>query len=169
MDFNNNITNSSSLSKESINNDNQIKRDDINNGIDSKENSSSAKNNSNRMRDDLKSYIMDNRRKVYQRIEGMENEEEISFHNENICLNRPHYGNIGSNIILFNKYVIGIKKNILLLLITIIEIVLTWFGWVFLSSDFYSKKVYIICSFSFFFTLFFMILSFLVEPGIIPR
>ena len=142
MDFDNNITNSSSLSRENINNEDQMKRDDINNGIDSKENSSSAKNNSNRMRDDLKSYIMDNRRKVYQRIEGMENEEEISFHNENICLNRPHYGNIGSNIILFNKYVIGIKKNILLLLITIIEIVLTWFGWVFLSSDFYSKKVY---------------------------
>ena len=176
MDIDNdNITNSSSLSIEDINNTNQTqtKINNINNNNnDSKDNSSSIKNDnnkSNRMRADLQSYIMDHRRKIYQRIEGMENEEEIYYHNENICLNKPHYGNIGSNIILFNKYVIGIKKNILLFLATLIGISLTWFGWVIFCADFYSKKLYIFCGVSFFFTFFFMILSFLVEPGIIPR
>ena len=172
------------------------KKENINNTItENKENElSSIKNNNimierdinniNNRRDDLITYIMNHRKKLYHRLEGMEpedeedqeekeeTEEESSSHNEQINLNninKPHYGNIGSNIVLFNKWVIGIKQNLLLFIITIIGMTLTWFGWIFTCDNYYSKKLYIICSISFFFTNFFMILSFIVEPGIIPR
>ena len=165
---NNNNNNSSALSQ------NELEAKEINDKIGHKEKennySSSINNNeSNKMRDDLKSYIMDHRRKIYQRIEGMEQEEELSLHNDQIYLNKPHYGNIGSNIVLFNKYVFGIKQNLILFIITIIGISLTWFGWVFTCGNFYSIKLYIICGISYFLTIFFMILSFIIEPGIIPR
>ena len=145
----------------------------INNNIDE---TSSIKNknknkkgsDNNKMRDDLKAFIMDNRRKLYHRLEGMEPEEE-SLQNDNICFNKSHRGNIGSNIVLFNKCVIGIKKNLPLFIITLFGMTLTWFGWIFSCGNFYSKKLYIFSSFSYFFTMLFMILSFLIEPGIIPR
>ena len=124
--------------------------------------------NSDKMREDLKDYIMDHRRKVYERIEGMEPEEESSLQNQ-LFLNRPHYGNIGSNIVLFNKYVLGIKDNLIIYILTNIGMSLTWFGWVFSTGNFYSLYIYIFCGISYFLTLFFMFLSFIIEPGIIPR
>lgn len=88
MDADNN-NNSSALSQ------NELEAKEINDKIGHKEKennySSSINNNeSNKMRDDLKSYIMDHRRKIYQRIEGMEQEEELSLHNDQIYLNKPH-------------------------------------------------------------------------------
>ena len=145
--------------------------ENINNNIDE---SSSIKNknkketDNNKMRDDLKFFIMDNRRKIYHRLEGMEPEEE-SLHNDQIYFNKPHRGNIGNNIVLFNKCVIGIKKNLPLFIITLAGMSLTWLGWIFTCGNFYSKKLYIFSSLSYFFTMLFMILSFLIEPGIIPR
>ena len=166
------ISNSSSSPE---NSKNQI-TENINNKIKESEstqiksnNESNNKNKNNKMRDDLKSYIMDNRRRVYQRIEGMEPEEDLSLHNNKIKANKSNSGNIGNNIILFKKYVIGIKKNIFLFIITIVGISLTWFGWVFTCGNFYSTKLYIICGIAYFLTLFFMILCFFIEPGIIPR
>ena len=100
------------------------------------------------MRDDLKSFIMDNKRKIYHRLEGMEPEEE-SLHNDKIYyFNKPHCGNIGSSIA--NKCVIGIKKNLPLFIITLVRISLTWFGWIFTCRNFYSKKLYIFSNFSYF-------------------
>ena len=129
---------------------------------------SSPKNN-DKMREDLKSFIMDHRRRIYVRLEGMENEEEeLSFQNEKEEENRPHR-NIGNNIVLFKKFIIGSYKNLLLFIITMIGISLTWFGWVVFSGNFYSKTLYRVCGISYFFTMFFMIGSFLIEPGIIPR
>ena len=172
--INNNIIENKENELSSIKNNNIMNEKDINNNI-------------NNGRVDLITYIMNRRKKLYHRLEGMEPEdaeddedpeekeepeEESSTHNEQINLNninKPHYGNIGSNIVLFNKWVIGIKKNIILFIITLIGMSLTWFGWILTCDNYYSKKLYIICSISFFFTNFFMILSFIIEPGIIPR
>jgi hypothetical protein len=151
-----------SISQQTSNEDTKIKQENIN----KKE---PMKYDPRKMRDDLKDFIMDNRRKVYERIEGTDPEEQFSLHCNNKHLKMPHYGNIGSNIVLFNKYVFGIKQNLILFIPTIIGIFLTWFGWVISNGDFYSKKLYIFCGISFFFTIYFMVVSFLVEPGIIPR
>ena len=151
-----------SISQQTSNKETKIKQKNINN-------KEPMKYDPRKMRDDLKDFIMDNRRKVYERIEGMDSEEQFSLHCNHTHEEKPHYGNIGSNIVLFNKYVFGIKKNLILFIPTIIGIFLTWFGWVISNGDFYSKKLYIFCGISFFFTIYFMVVSFLVEPGIIPR
>ena len=148
---------------------NEESKTKINENIsENKEKKSISPQKNNKIREDLKSFIMDNRRKIYVRLEGMENEEELQNHNEKDDLNVPHR-NIGNNIVLFNKFIIGSSNNLLLFIITIIGISLTWFGWVIFSGNFYSKTLYKICGISYFFTMFFMIGSFLIEPGIIPR
>ena len=151
-----------SISQQTSNEETKIKQKNINN-------KEPMKYDPRKMRDDLKDFIMDNRRKVYERIEGMDSEEQFSLHCNHTHEEKPHYGNIGSNIVLFNKYVFGIKKNLVLFIPTIIGIFLTWFGWVYSNGDFYSNKLYAFCGISFFFTIYFMVVSFLVEPGIIPR
>ena len=131
------------ISKTEKSNDNII-NNNINELSSIKNKNKNKKEDNNKMRDDLKSFIMDNRRKLYHRLEGMEPEEEFSLPDDNIFSSKTHYGNIGGNIVLFNKYVIGIKKNILLLIITLLGISLTWFGWIFSCGNFYSKNIYII-------------------------
>ena len=157
------------------------------NSINNNNNNIMIERDINNRRNDFLTYIMNHRKKMYHRLEGMEPEdaeeeedpeekeepeEDSSSHHEQINLNntkKPHYGNIGSNIVLFNRWVIGIKKNLIFFIITLIGMALTWFGWILTCDNYYSKKLYIICSVSFFFTNFFMILSFIIEPGIIPR
>ena len=151
-----------SPSQQASNEESKIKQENINNEV-------PIKYDPRKMRDDLKDFIMDNRRKVYERIEGMDPEEQFSLHYNHRHIKMPHYGNIGGNLVLFNKYVFGIKKNLILFIPTIVGIFLTWFGWVFSNGDFYSNKLYVFCGIPFFFTIYFMVLSFLIEPGIIPR
>ena len=151
-----------SISQQTSNEETKIKQKNINN-------KQPMKYDPRKMRDDLKDFIMDNRRKVYERIEGMDSEEQFSLHCNHTHEEKSHYGNIGSNIVLLNKYIFGTKKNLILFIPTIIGIFLTWFGWVISNGDFYSNKLYAFCGISFFFTIYFMVVSFLVEPGIIPR
>ena len=143
------------------------------------------KTNNERMKDELKDYIMDHRRLMYQRLEGMEPEPEpgqyISSENEKninvLEINNPSTNTdknssnkkIGSNIVLFKKYVLGTYKNIKLLIGTCLGMAITWFGWAFSNNNFYSMKTYIICFSSYFLTTYSMILCFLTEPGIIPK
>ena len=76
------------------------------------ENKIEVNNKLNRMRDDLKVYIMDNRRIVYHRLEGMEPTDPFSSFNQNfnsleVIQNRnKSNNNIGTNIVLFKKYVL---------------------------------------------------------------
>ena len=143
------------------------------------------KSMNSKMRDDLKDYIMDHRRLMYQRLEGMEPEEinssdDIKNTNDIIEINNNHCDNcknnknktnkkIGTNIVLFKKYVLGTKNNILLLISTVSGMAITWFGWAITNGSFYSLRTYIICFISYFLTSFFMVLCFLTEPGIIPK
>ena len=93
--------------------------------------------------------------------------------NENVENNKidklNNYGNIGQNIVLCNKYVLGIKSSLLLFIFTFIGMVLTFIGWVLTNNYFYSIYIYIIGGIPFILTQIFFILCFLVEPGIIPR
>ena len=50
-----------------------------------------------------------------------------------------------------------------------VAISLSWFLWIHAMGNFYPKILYIILHILFFLTQFYMLISFLVEPGIIPR
>ena len=97
--------------------------------------------NEDKMKDELRNYIMDNRRIVYQRIEGMEPEDQFSHENQNITslevLQNKNNSkiNVGTNIILFKKYVLGTKRNLFILLGTMLGMGITWFGWAFTNNN----------------------------------
>ena len=139
------------------------------------ENKIEVNNKLNRMRDDLKVYIMDNRRIVYHRLEGMEPTDPFSSFNQNfnsleVIQNRnKSNNNIGTNIVLFKKYVLGTKRHFFILIGTMLGMGITWFGWAFTNNNYYSFMTYLICFSSYFLTNYYMFLSFLIEPGIIPR
>ena len=129
-----------------------------------------------KMKDSLRNYIMDKRRIVYHRLEGMEPSEDLSLEknyyisiNNNRSKKPTSNYKIGTNIVLFKKYVLGTKVDFLLFLFTISGMAITWFGWVYTNNNFYSLKTYFICFISYFLTNYYMLLSFLTEPGIIPK
>ena len=120
-------------------------------------------------------FNLNDKRLVYHRLEGMEPGEELSqeistdvsirVKNEKNLTNKK----IGNNIVLFKKYVLGTYDNLLILLSTMLGMGVTWFGWAYTNSNFYSFRTLFICFISYFITNFFMFISFLIEPGIIPR
>ena len=110
------------------------------------------------------------------------------FHNENIIIDPDnnnnlntnlsqintndesyHYRNIGKNIVLFKKYVLGIKLNLYLFIITSLGMLLTFIGWILSNNNFYNIYIYILGSIIFCLTQIFFLLCFFIEPGIIPR
>ena len=110
------------------------------------------------------------------------------FHNENIIIapdnnnnlntnlsqintndESYHYRNIGKNIVLFKKYVLGIKLNLYLFIITSLGMLLTFIGWILSNNNFYNIYIYILGSIIFCLTQIFFLLCFFIEPGIIPR
>ena len=129
----------------------------------------------NKMKDPLKNYIMDNRRLVYHRLEGKEPSDDLDSERDNHIALRVSKGrrksntNIGTNIVLFKKYVLGSKGNVILFILTVTGMAITWCGWAYTNNNFYSIKTYVICFIPYFLTNYYMFLSFLTEPGIIPR
>ena len=77
--------------------------------------------------------------------------------------------NIGKNIVLFHKYVIGIKLNICTFISTLIGMFITFLSWIFSNNYFYSVYIYFFGSIFFVLTQIFFLLCFFSEPGIIPR
>lgn len=77
--------------------------------------------------------------------------------------------NIGSNCILFGKYVIGPLDRLWLLILILIIMITICALCVYLIGNFYSKYIYIIIGIYLLITEFFMIITFLTEPGIIPK
>ena len=142
-----------------------IKNPEINNEIEIAEN----KNEFN-----AKLYLND-KRLVYHRLEGMEPGDDLSQDISNGIILKMKEGKnlsnkkIGSNFVLFKRCVLGTKDNIWILLSTMLGMGITWFGWAYTNKNFYSFKTLFICFISYFITNFFMFISFLIEPGIIPR
>ena len=160
--------------KEIENNANNMKENEKEDKSSLIKNQESINIKEDKMKDYLRDYIMDNRRLVYQRIEGMEPGEDLSIENQykiNIYNNnkRRSKRKIGTNIVLFKKYVFGTNKDVLLLLGTILGMAITWFGWAYTNSYYFSFKIIIIPGIPYILLNYFMILSFLTEPGIIPK
>ena len=97
------------------------------------------------------------------------NEENINNAENYKKNNSYHYGNIGKNIVMCNKYVLGIKSTFFLFIFTFGGMVLTFAGWVLTNNSFYPIYIYIIGGIPFLLSQIFFILCFFVEPGIIPR
>ena len=97
------------------------------------------------------------------------NEENINNAENYKKNNSYHYGNIGKNIVLCNKYVLGIKSTFLLFILTFLGMVLTFLGWILTNNSFYPIYIYIFGGIPFTLTQIFFILCFFIEPGIIPR
>ena len=110
------------------------------------------------------------------------------FHNENIIIAQDnnnnlntnlsqintneesyHYRNIGKNIVLFKKYVLGIELNLYLFISSSLGMLLTFIGWILSNNNFYNIYIYILGSIIFCLTQIFFLLCFFTEPGIIPR
>ena len=77
--------------------------------------------------------------------------------------------NIGNNIILFKKYVLGPIYGLGLLLFVAIALVVILSAVIYFLGPFYPKYVYIIYSIIVFFMELFMFLTYFTEPGIIPK
>ena len=103
-----------------------------------------------------------------QNINNFENDEQLNLRNK-ININEENHGNIGRNIVLYNRFVLGPKYHLWLFFLIIISIIFTWFLWVYSIRNFYFNFVYIFMHILFCLTLFFMIISYIIEPGIIPR
>ena len=82
---------------------------------------------------------------------------------------RPHYGNIGSNMVLCNKYVLGLKSSIYVIILIIVGELLAFAAWVGFNNSFFPFYIYIIGGVFLLITEIFYIMSFMTEPGIIPR
>ena len=80
-----------------------------------------------------------------------------------------HSGNIGRNFIFHKKYVFGPLFDILLWIFCHIANICGWLIWLHAAGDFYPKKVYyplhILCVLA----EYYLIMSYITEPGIIPR
>ena len=99
------------------------------------------------------------------------NNNKLSTNLSRIDTNNTKYynRNIGKNIVLFQKYVIGIKLSINTFIFTFIGMILTFLGWILSNNYFYSIYIYIFGSIFFVVTQIFFLLCFFTEPGIIPR
>ncbi len=82
------------------------------------------------------------------------------------------YNNIGKNItinICNKKKIIGTFETFYLFIVTILVITISYIFCILTMNMFYSFYVYLIGGILYFFTIYYMISCFLIEPGIIPR
>ena len=90
--------------------------------------------------------------------------KNIKYNNSN-----KSHRNIGNNIVLFKKYVFGPLYGLgFLFLIEFFDVIVLYFVIHYLAS-FYSKYILIPYSVMMFLNGYFMLLAYLIEPGIIPR
>ena len=93
-------------------------------------------------------------------------------HSHNQCHKHNHshrLKNVGKNIIINKKYVLGPIYGVGLLLFVAVGLVSELSAIIYFLGPFYSKYVYIIYSIIVLFMEIFMFLTFFTEPGIIPR
>jgi hypothetical protein len=94
-------------------------------------------------------------------------QENANLKNKN--KNSYNNRNIGKNVILFGKYTLGPLYTLWILILFLLSCIINWALWLHYYGSFYSIYTHIYCGVYFFFMEFFMILTYLTEPGIIPR
>ena len=104
-------------------------------------------------------------------INNNENDEAKTQENINLRNNIKNYNNrnIGRNIVLFGKYVLGPKKTIYILVLFAVSCLINWYFWLYFMGNFYSKYVYIYCGIYLFLMEYYLIICYFTESGIIPR
>ena len=112
--------------------------------------------------------------KLSLQVKNVINEKNNSNNNEDINKNNSsnsneRHRNIGNNLVLFKKYVAGPFYSLGLLLFIEILIIIVFFSMIYFLGSFYSIFVFIPFSIFMFLTGYFMLLTYLTEPGIIPR
>ena len=98
----------------------------------------------------------------------IKNKEKIKVNGNSNYINN-NSKNIGKNFVLFGKYIFGPKNNLWLLLLIMGSIAISWSLWIYFLGNFYSKYVYLYVAFYFLSTEYYMFLSYITEPGIIPK
>ena len=101
--------------------------------------------------------------------QDINNNNNIENKNNKFYPLKNHYGNIGSNCVLCNKYVVGYKNGFVVVLSMLIGEFLLFSAWIVFNNTFFPFYIYIIGGFFFLLNVIFYLLSFLTEPGIIPR
>jgi len=112
--------------------------------------------------------------KLSLQIKNAINHKKNSNSNEKINVNKSNnsnerHRNIGNNLVIFKKYVVGPIYSLGLLLFIEILIIAVLFSMIYFYDSFYSKFVFIPLSIFMFLTGYFMLLTYLTEPGIIPK
>ena len=82
---------------------------------------------------------------------------------------KPNLGNIGSNLVLCNKYVMGAKSGIYVVVFMILASLLSFTAFVVFNHPFFPFYIYIIGGVFLLLTEIFYLLGYMTDPGIIPR
>lgn len=111
-----------------------------------------------------------------QRGDSVDNSSSRNLTNEGVTLSlqHPKQKNIGANIVLKGccskkKYVVGTYDSFWVFVLTVLGITITVSGWMVSTIGYCSNYFFVIGFVLYVFTIFYMSLCFLVEPGIIPK
>ena len=112
---------------------------------------------------------LNNNNHQHKHFHNNENDECKHLSHDHKYPEQKHFGNIGKNLVLFKKFVFGPLNFIGLWLFCNIATVIGWMIWCYIVADFYPKKMYYPLHLLCIVTEYYLILSYITEPGIIPR
>ena len=112
---------------------------------------------------------LNNNNHHHKHFHNNENDECKHLSHDHKYPEQKHFGNIGKNLVLFKKFVFGPLNFIGLWLFCNIATVIGWMIWCYIVADFYPKKIYYPLHLLCIVTEYYLILSYITEPGIIPR
>ena len=112
---------------------------------------------------------LNNNNHQHKHFHNNENDECKHLSHDHKYPEQKHFGNIGKNLVLFQKFVFGPLNFIGLWLFCNIATVIGWMIWCYIVADFYPKKMYYPLHLLCIVTEYYLILSYITEPGIIPR
>ena len=119
--------------------------------------------------EDDKKLNLNNNIHQHKHFQNNENDECKHLSHNHKYPEQKHFGNIGKNLVLFKKFVFGPLNFIGLWLFCNIATVIGWMIWCYIVADFYPKKMYYPLHLLCIVTEYYLILSYITEPGIIPR
>ena len=119
--------------------------------------------------EDDKKLNLNNNIHQHKHFHNNENDECKHLSHNHKYPEQKHFGNIGKNLVLFKKFVFGPLNFIGLWLFCNIATVIGWMIWCYIVADFYPKKMYYPLHLLCIITEYYLILSYITEPGIIPR
>ena len=123
----------------SNNNNEYIKEEIINNDNNVTDTSNTFENKNDKLLNQIENNIIDpSNSQINNKL--LLNEQNVYIERKQINKNEisSQYGNISNkNIVLFNKYVLGIRDSLLLFILTFIGMVFTFVGWIIFNNNLY--------------------------------